>query len=267
MRTVLVPATLAVVVMIALTGCATQSPGAPGAENGGTVDDRTVDVRGEWSFLGGSDADGPLDTSDFPLTVEFMDGNARVRTGCYSFDQPLNPELEIVTAGLRSRPLASCLALGEDETAAIESLAGATAADRVGDELVLYSGAFELEFALVPAVPLDVVVGSWSLGGILWGDTAMGVPAGPTLTLSADGTISGSTGCADFSGNLEEIVSGTNAIGDLSIGEAVCTEDFTAVDENVRTVLEGGFLIRAADGALTLVASTSETTLVFHPAV
>jgi len=255
----------AFVALLALSGCA------------GTVadgsDDETAqggaDIRGEWRFDGGTNAGSDIAVGDFPVTMVFSNGNARVRTGCFSFDQPMTSDLDVVTASYVSPPQASCVALDADVDAAIKSLDKVTGADRNDDLLTLTGDDLELEFTLVPAAAADDVTGSWALGSVRMSDTAISpLGEGPAIEFTADGAVSGSTGCADFTGTTE-LVSGLNVVTDLEYVEGMCTaeETQTMIDSTIREVLDNGFLVHAGDGVLSLVSSKSDSTLVYSPKV
>jgi len=257
---------VAALALAALSGCASPTAGPLEPNAGGTVD-----IRGEWTLVGGSDANGPLTLSDLPVTVEFIGQNARVRTGCMSFDQPLGREIDVTTIALGARSTASCVPLSPAETSAIHSLAAVTGAERDGDALTLFGPDVELELDLVPAVAIDDAAGTWSLdGSVLFGDMAVMTDLDARVVIDSDGVISGSTGCADFSGAID-IVSGTNTISDLEFVDIACAADDAAPASTVREILEGGFLLHlggapdAASRLLTLVAASSEATLTFAP--
>ena len=252
----------AFVALLALSGCA------------GTVadgsDDETAqggaDIRGEWRFDGGTNAGSDIAVGDFPVTMVFSNGNARVRTGCFSFDQPMTADLDVVTASFRSDDVrASCMGLEPDVEAAIKSIGDLSTAERDGDSLTLLGDELEFSFTLVPAATSDQVVGTWALTGVLLGDAVLPpMGAGPEITFGDDGTVSGSTGCADFSGSYA-LVSGKNVIEDLEYVDGVCTaeETQTMIDTNVREVLDNGFLIHPGEGSLNLVSSTTDSTLIY----
>lgn len=246
---------------LALTGCASLADTDPETNQASGA---SVDIRGEWKFDGGTADGAAIKLSDFPVTMEFTNGSARVRTGCFSYDQPMTPDLDVLTASLRTDDVrASCMALSPDEDAAVASIKNVTGAERDGDSLTLSGDDLELEFTLVPAVPDDQVVGTWMLTGVLLGDAVLPpVGVGPSITFSQDGTVEGSTGCADFSGTYD-IVSGRNTIGDLEYVEGVCTaeETQTMIDNNIREVLDNGFLVHAGEGSIYLVSSTTDSTL------
>lgn len=255
MKRILATAALAV---LALAGCAANpgsSPGGYGPQPG------SVDVRGEWQLTGGTLDRDEIALSDFPLTAEFTNGSARIRTGCYSFDQPMTSDLEFETISF-SQPTASCVALTEDETMALEALDTVSSAERDGTSLTLFGDDLELQLTLVQPVALHDIVGAWDLQQITFGDTAMMLESNPTLTVAEDGKVTGSTGCATFTGSLD-IVSGTNRLGDLSLTPEACTDTMSAAD--IQSTIEGGFLVHYSDGNLMLISSTAETTLVYSP--
>lgn len=264
--------------MLLLAGCATgPGVGGPGAGDPGTPPfGEGVDIRGEWTLTSVIQGDLDVSFNDIAPTMEFTNGNARVRTGCYSFNQTMTGDLDFVTIGHASlghatlghatmgywQPLATCMALSDEQTQAIESLAGVVEAKRDGDALRLISETSVLRFELVPAVPLETILGTYRLSTVAFGDIGAGYDDGPTITFEADGTMSGSTGCNQFSGTLGEPVSGTNTLENLVMTEMGCDAPMNA---DVTAVLESGFLIHEFDGLLTLVSSTSETRLVYEP--
>ena len=253
------------VAVLALAGCAAN----PGATPGNGAPSAGTDIRGEWTFDGGTQNGKPITIDDFPVTMVFSDGNARVRTGCFSFDQPMTADLDVVTASYVSPPQASCMALSPDAQGAISALGGVSDAERNGDLLTLLGDELALEFHLVPAATSADVVGDWTLGSVMLGDAGLAPQGeGPSLRFSADGTVTGSTGCAEFSGTYD-LVSGLNVVGDLDYVEGMCTaeEVQTMIDTNIREVLDHGFLVHTNDGSLSLVSSTSDTTLIYSPRV
>ena len=245
---------------LALTGCA----GMAGTT--GTTDEGPVDIRGEWKLDSATKDGTEVIAPSYGMTMEFSNGSARVRTGCFSFDQPMTADLDVVTASFRSNDVrASCMGLEPDVEAAINSIGDLSTAERDGDSLTLVGDDLEFSFTLVPAATSDQVVGTWSLTGVLLGDAVLPpLGAGPQITFTDDGTVSGSTGCADFTGSYA-LVSGKNVIDDLKYVEGVCTaeETQTMIDTNVREVLDNGFLIHPGEGSLNLVSSTTDSTLIY----
>jgi hypothetical protein len=262
MRTRLLLATIAT---LALAGCA----GNPAA--GGSGDTGTVDIRGEWTLLSGSDADGTFELPDFPVTMVFTDGSARVRTGCYSFDSPMTGDIDVQTAAFVttevSSPQASCMGLTPDLDTATTSLDEVTDVARDGDSLVLSGDALELSFELVPAVASADLDGSWTLDSIRMSDTAQAFDTGPTITIQ-DGKVSALLGCDNLTGTITP-VSGNNVVDDLVVEPAadVCALMLDNAAEQVKTVLSEDFLIHRDGDTLDLVSSTDDSTLVFMPSV
>ena len=250
---------LAAVVVLALAGCA-QS--APAAQPGGDPEPSTVDVRGEWTLTDASTADGTVDTPDFPLTVVFTEGSARVRTGCFAYDLPMGQKLDVQTASL-ANPRADCMAMSPELDAATQQLGDVTDAVRDGDRLVLTGPDLEFDFALVPAVASADLDGSWTLSTILMSDTAMAVNNGPTFDY-ADGAVSGTLHCDNFTGTLDP-VSGNNVIADLSIepsGDVCTTEERPEVNE-LTALLKGTFVVHRSDESLELISPTEDKRFIF----
>jgi hypothetical protein len=263
MRTRLLLATIAT---LALAGCA----GNPAA--GGSGDTGTVDIRGEWTLLSGSDADGTFELPDFPVTMVFTDGSARVRTGCYSFDSPMTGDIDVQTAAFVttevSSPQASCMGLTPDLDTATTSLDEVTDVARDGDSLVLSGDALELSFELVPAVASADLNGSWTLDSIRMSDTAQGFDSATPVLEFEDGRLTGRLGCDLVTGTLQP-VSGNNTIEDLVIEPSgdVCTLMLDPGAEAIKALLAENFLVHRDGDTLDLVSSTEDSTLVFMPSV
>ena len=247
---------LAAATILALAGCA-QSPAAGPADSG------TVDLRGEWTLTDAATADGTIEVPEFPFTVVFTEGSARIRTGCVSYDVPMEQELDVQTAAYVSRPQASCLAMNPELDAATQQLGDVTAAARDGEKLVLTGPDLELDFALVPAVASADLEGSWTLTSILMSDVAMGVENGPTFDY-ADGAVSGRLHCDEYTGTLDP-VSGNNTIADLSIEPSgdMCTMELRPEVEEVTALLEAGFLVHRSGESLELLSTTEDKRYIF----
>jgi hypothetical protein len=255
--------TAAAVAVLALSGCAQSTTGA------GSPADGTVDLRGEWVVSGASDADGSLELSDFPMTVVFTDGNARIRTGCYAYDTPMTHELDVQTASLvtGTLPQASCTALTPDEDRVSGALADVTEAQRDGDTLVLTGNDLEIDFDLVPAVASADLDGSWTLGSIVMSDVMMGIESGPTLSY-ADGEVTGTLGCDTFSGTLTP-VSGNNTIENFEVKPSgdICTMEIKPGVEELTALLESTFVVHVTDDTVELISSTDDQRLIFQASV
>jgi hypothetical protein len=258
---------LGTIATLALAGCA----GNPGAGDTGTGTG-SVDIRGEWTLVSGSDADGDFELADFPVTMVFTDGSARVRTGCYSFDSPMTGDIDVQTAAFIttevSSPQASCMGLPPDLDTATTSLDEVTDVARDGDSLVLGGDELELSFELVEPVASADLNGSWTLESIRMSDTAQGFDSVAPVIEFQDGQLTGRLGCDLVSGTLEP-VSGNNVVEDLAIEPSgdVCTLMLDEGAEAIATLLAQEFLVHRDGDTLDLVSSTEDSTLVFMPSL
>lgn len=256
---------LATIATLALAGCAGNTT-AVGGETG------TVDIRGEWTLVSGSDADGDFELPDFPVTMVFTDGSARVRTGCYSFDSPMTGDIDVQTASFVrsdvSAPQASCMGLTQDLDTATTSLDEVTDVARDGDSLVLSGDALELSFELVEGVASADLNGSWTLDSIRMSDTAQGFDTVTPVIEFENGRLTGRLGCDLVTGTIEP-VSGNNVVEDLAIEPSgdVCTLMLDEGAEAIKTLLAEKFLVHRDGDTLELVSSTEDSTLVFMPSV
>lgn len=131
--------------------------------------------------------------------------------------------------------------------------------DLTGTDLVLKNADLELTFTdragAEPARPL--IDTKWSLNTVVGaGGTASSVPAGvsATITFTADGRVTGNTGCNSFGGTAT--VTGTQiTFGDLASTRRACVGAGGAVEADVLRVLAGTATYRIEGDRLILEAT------------
>jgi heat shock protein HslJ len=142
------------------------------------------------------------------------------------------------------------------ETAYVRALGAADETVAVdGGHLVLTGGGLTLRFRPVPAVPASDLVGTrWVLETVLQGDntssvasSTVGAPA--VLTLSPDGTFTGSTGCRSLSGTWAAAAGEVRFPNMTADGE--CPADLAGQDAHVVQVLGDGFRAEITEDRLT----------------
>lgn len=146
------------------------------------------------------------------------------------------------------------------ETTYLGALARVTTITAEQATLVATGEGVELTFsAQVPPADAPLVGTMWLLESIITGDAVSSTVAdsASSLSVAADGSISGSTGCNQFNGQVD--------IGDSSFGPAglattrmACDEALMLQEQQVVTVLSGGpsFVIAGPSLTLTLADGT-----------
>jgi len=142
------------------------------------------------------------------------------------------------------------------EAAYLAALARVESATRSANGLILSGPQVELRFALVPPVPDAALVGNaWVLDSLITRDavsSTLGKEA--TLELGDDGTLSGSTGCRDFTGRYT--ISGDEVqVPELVTDDRACQADLAAQDDHVLSVIADGFTVQIEGDRLTLTAT------------
>ncbi|MDX1469723.1 MAG: META domain-containing protein [Acidimicrobiia bacterium] len=240
---------LAAVLSLLVTACGTESP-AP-------------NVDGAWELVAGTH-DGtalPL-VPGWPITM-ILDGDSIGGTAsCNSYGGRLQAGSAgsfSVDGGLAITEMA-CMPpeVMEAERLFMEALVDADRISRIGDNLTLDGPSTDLEFRLLQPVPTaDLIDTVWMLESLVSQDTvisAQGEPA--TLSLRADGSFSGSTGCRSISGTY--VVTGAEVQFTSFAADGDCPAEFSAQDSRVISALEGGFRVEIDGGVLTTWTSGDE---------
>lgn len=154
-----------------------------------------------------TDAGGTAATDEAVAALTFADdGTVAGTTGCNSLTGPFTVEGDSITIGplATTRALCTSQALQDQETALLAGLEAASSWSIEGDVLVLSDegGTAVATFARYE----PSLAGSWAVTG--YNDGSGGVTslvAGTeiALTFGEDGTVSGTSGCNDYSGTYE----------------------------------------------------------------
>jgi heat shock protein HslJ len=149
----------------------------------------------------------------------------------------------------------------------VSALLDVTSIARQDDRLTLTGPGSELHFELLPLVPTAELTDTlWELESLIEGSGPDGVgssafPAG--LTLSSDGSVTGSTGCRRLEGKWVE--NGDEILFTELSAEGNCQDELERQDEHVVTVLGDGFTAEIDGRTLTLF-SAGELGLVYRAA-
>lgn len=232
--------------LILLAGCARL--GAPGAG----ASPSSPDVTGTWVLQQGHGPNGTITIpADMRISITFGDGQVGGQA-CNHYGGDYRLEGNALSLSALSMTEMACQEdIMSAEAAYHAALADVGAVSRNGDMLVLRGDRSELVYALQPPVPDAALQDtSWVLDSVIAGDAVASVQGDATLTLGADGTFTGSTGCRAFSGRYT--ISGDQVVAtDLAaVGE--CSEDLAWQDGAVLEVLADGFTVQVDGNRLTL---------------
>jgi heat shock protein HslJ len=247
-------ATAAILVPLLLAGCARLSPGAGGSSTPQPSAPVTPDIVGAWVLLQGTHDGAAMEVPDgWRVTLNFSDDGEVGGQACNHYGGTYDLDGGRISFAAMSMTEMAC----EEPMMTVEAayhaaLAAISTVGRTGDRLTLGGNGVELVFELVPPVPDAALQGTaWVLESLIQGEAVSSVQGEASLTLNADGTLTGSTGCRDFSG--EYVVVGDEVeVTSLATTDQACETQLETQDAFVLDVLEGGFTVEIDGNALTL---------------
>ena len=225
------------------------------------------DPAGSWQLVNGT-VDGqplPLD-ADAPITLTVEGSGVSGDSACNRyFGEFAVVDGRVTLGNLGGTEMACAEPVMALEAAYLAGLAKVDGAAIDGDVLVLTGPDVELQFERLPPPPTAVLVGTpWLLESVLHGDAVSSVVGDPaTLTLHADGTLEGSTGCRTLTGAYT--IEGDEFLATELRADGECPADVADQDAHVVSVLGDGF--RAAlNGELLTVTGSGGDGLIYRPA-
>lgn len=238
---------LLLVGVLALVACGSGT----GAGAGG------ADVEGEWQLRSGTTDGTAIPQPDGPgATLDVSGDRASGTAFCNHWFATVRADGPgFALEGIGSTEMACRPDVMAAERAYLTALAAVDTATVDGEELVLTGEGVDLRFEPVTPVPEEELLGTrWTLESLVDGGTASSTVGGPaTLELSADGSLTGSTGCRELSGRFTvegDVVRAT----ELSAGTGDCPAEVEAQDAHVVAVLGDGFRVSVEGDRLTLTA-------------
>lgn len=247
--------------VLTLTACGDEEPG----------DSVRHDWDGVWVLASGTQQGGPLVLVDSHPVTLVLDGDAVSGiSACNHYGGTVTRSGDSFTVGAMSMTEMAC---PPDSVLTLESafhaaLNDVTTAALDGDLLTLSGDAVELVFERQPAVPsADLLGTTWMLDSLLAGDVVSSTMGTGSLILSADGTVSGSTGCRNFTGSWEQ--DGTSLRFQLATTRQACPDETRAQDQQVLAVLDAQpeFAIDGQSLTLTSPAAGSPSSGLVYGAV
>jgi heat shock protein HslJ len=240
---------LALTLMLAATSCGETVDGpAPGGGGSGH--------EGVWELVSGRGPGGEVPVvPGHPVTLEIEGDQANGRAACNLYGARVRVEGRSFSAGVTGGTEMGCAPeVMRSEQRYYEALPGADRIEVDGDEMTLTGPETRLVFRRRPAVPTAELAGTrWELESLVerTGPDATATSAAPAhLTLSGDGTFSGSTGCRTLTGKWVE------EVGEIYFTEMAadgsCPKRLQAQDAHVVNVLGDGFPVEIEGRTLTI---------------
>lgn len=223
--------------------------------------------EGVWELLSGHGPDGPVPiVPGHPVTLEIDGDQAGGRAACNLYGGRVVVEGSSFSAGGLSGTEMGCPPrIMESEQRYYAALPAAERIDVAGDEMTLSGPETELVFRRRPPVPTAELVGTtWELESLIdgTGPDAVASSAAPAhLTLSEDGTFSGTTGCRTLTGTWAE--RGGEIHFPEMTADGSCNERLREQDSHVVNVLGDGFPVEIEGRTLTIDKERAEQGLVY----
>jgi heat shock protein HslJ len=211
---------------------------------------------GSWILTRGTGPSGDIPIlDDHPITLVIDADKAGGHAACNIYGGTVTIDGDAIHLAAMSMTEMACLddRAMNAEAAYMSALAAVTRWSRDADQLVLAGDGVQLTFAVQPPVPDAKLIGtSFVLDTLMQGDTASTVQGEATLTLGADGTFRGSTGCRQLTGSYQ--VSGDSIDFGNVTQTGACTDELQAQDALVVDVLAGRVTATIDGPVLTLLA-------------
>jgi heat shock protein HslJ len=253
------PRSAAVLAVFVLAGCARL--GAGGATGSGASGDRSAvqpyQLAGLWELASGTGPDGQLSVPPgWKVTLAFEEDRISGQAcNLYSGTYRLGAGGAIGFSSMGMTEMACEEPMMSLEAAYHAALSAVDQAAVSGSNLTLSGDDVELIFERRPPVADSQLLGTvWTLETLIQGATASSVSGEPTLILDAGGTLSGSTGCREYSGDYVAVEHRLE-VGQLVNTDRACEPGLAAQDELVLHVLSADPTIEIDGSQLTLTAA------------
>ncbi|MGW0122357.1 META domain-containing protein [Streptomyces sp. NPDC003327] len=259
-RTALAAAALAVL----LAACGTE--GGSGAGGGPDTVAPDLPVTGAFWTVDAVTVDGTRSAAPDGAGLEIAgNGRASGTTGCNSFGAAVAVNGDTLTVSSHEITEIGCPADRERfEAAMLKAFSGSLKGRLKGDALTLTApdGRTGLELTATPAAPLRGT--TWSVDGLLAGDTASSLPADgegkARIVIGADGAVSGNLGCNNFSATarIDEKARTLTVEGPAATTRMMCSSPQMALETRLYELLDGPLTYRLEHRSLTLTDASGE---------
>lgn len=225
-----------------------------------------VDITGSWQLESGSVAGQALPLVDgHRITLTVQGSRFGGTAACNDYGGTIRIEAAAISVSeIAATDMGCAPEVMRSEQAYLSALGRSQTAARDGETLMLSGPDAQLRFAALPPVPVaDVIDTEWVLTTLVDGDVASSPDGGEaTLQLSANGTLSGATGCRTFDGTYairgDEVM-----VTQLSV-DGHCPAHLADQDEHVLDVVGDGFRAKV-NGNRLVAASSGGRRLVYRP--
>jgi heat shock protein HslJ len=247
----------AVLLLTALTAACGEEP-PPGADPFGTDD---------WRLVAGTvDGTALVLVDGFPVTLRIDNGQLGGTAACNSYGGPITIVDGVVAIGpglVQTEMYCLEETVMDLEGAFLAALPRVDAVTVVGELLVLIGDGVELRFEVVPPEPDAALIGTnWTLDTITEGEVASTPAAPATLVFSADGSVSGSTGCNSLFGSY----SAADGFSPLGTTKMACEPAVMDQEALVLAILGPEATLTIAGSSLT-IADLAGRTLVYRAGI
>jgi heat shock protein HslJ len=196
-------------------------------------------------------------------TAEFREGSVSGCTGCNHFTGTFTKSWSKLAIG----PLDTTASAGSPAAMAVEreylARLGRVTSFRVkGDTLALLDDGGGT--VLVYAASRDTIEGTWEITGYLMvsgtGFSSTAIDSAPSAVFSADGSVSGGTGCNTYRGQYE-LDSLSISIGPLRTTQMACSPELAEQEAGILASLTAAATFTLAPGTATLLNSDGQLVL------
>jgi heat shock protein HslJ len=268
-RTIALLLLAALLVSCAYAGSST-GPGSGPGSGAGIASPNPSDAgtpAGSWILTRGTTPSGEIPVlDDHPITLTIDAEKVGGHAACNIYGGTVTIDGHAIQLSAMSMTEMACLddKAMNAEAAYMSALAAVSTWARHDDELVLTGDGVQLTFGLRPPVPDAEIVGtSWVLDTLIQGDAASTVLGEATLSLAADGTFIGSTGCRELTGSYQ--ISGEAIEFSDVTPTGSCSDELQGQDASVLDVL-GGRVNATVDGSTLTLLGNDRHGLGYHAA-
>ena len=226
------------------------------------------DVRGSWELLEGTSGGAELPLPPGGQATLVVEEDSLGGTAfCNGYGGEYDVEgRTLVLRGLGGTDMGCAPDLMAAEAAYLEVLRASRFDVRLeGEQLVLEADRGVLRFQPLPPVPVRELVGTrWALETLVTGEVASSTVGEPAvLELRDDGTVTGSTGCREFTGTWDTFGDEVRFPDFGSETVVECPAELAEQDGQVFSVLGDGFSV-AIDGDVLTVTDRQGSSLVYR---